>query len=569
MGDCNLRIRLSDALQKDLAQGNASTTTTTMPQVAPHKRLRLASDATLKDLLETRLNNDDNTQDGSLTISTLIRNKGTKLWDCTYHPAKDVSAMAATQDSVVSLGLTLFDAGWYPSGTLVLAKPDEGDPTTRFVNYDDVQYNAPSSSSNQSDNDAPPKATAAVQLKHHDGPVLPSQLLQSVTKRFDDQDPETDTAIARHLRHETAQQARQREAQRQAKLQARIVQLDQTKGGVANQVQKMLIKSRAVGRANLAEQDRVYLRVLVHNDDDDDDSSIENNDKGSSSDKNALQEDFCFVSRQDVVGKVLSQRSTKPKFVSELLVRQSQDETSYRRLPNLMRVYEAIEAGFLQSFDRVVIRVYDPTKDEPTLGVTMESSTAAPPTLSPKVTLATMAVDTASTTVDDAPTSVLAETSNDEDDVMVDASLAAALAEMDKPKKGKATKSSAASIKVRQMQMKSKAKGDVKRVKMPDRFFVEIVLASRRGGDDGSTTTTTSIQAPAAPYFLAQSDPLQRLVKDGWVKVPSSLAGEIQFWTCTAEPNTFRRVNEPSTSVQQLSAQGVLHAFDRIILLTG
>lgn len=527
MGDCNLRISVSEALWEEVDPGNNS-----KGQV---QTARLSSDATIADVLETPL--------VLLTPApsmAKILKKSARLWDCTCHPPKDISRLALDHfpEKTGPRSLTLYDAGWYPSGLLTLTATDEDVPRHAAAKYDDVQYNIPSATTVE----LPKATTGTVQLKHHSGKILPSQLLQSVASRFDGIDAaETDSEQAHLLRHETAAEVRAREAQRQEKLQERIRKLDQKLasstrgGGVASQVQKMLIKSRATGRPNLTEQDRVYLRVIL--------------DKGD----DTIQEDFRYFSRQDVVGKVLSSFPLAKEHQAELLVRKGEDE--YRRLPNLVRFYEAADAGLLANFDRVVIRLFDPTKEEPT-PVFPPGSTATPSGASESA-----GIPSAETNVAKTPSDMEVDASFQETgDYFANEALAVALAEMEsKNKRAKTTKSSAAVTKVRQMQMKSKAKGDTKRVKMPDRFFLEIVVAQHVSNDNSVT-----IACPPAPYLLGKSDPLQRLVKDGWVKAPLS---STEFLITPQEGSKeFRRIADPSESVLSLSSAGVLSPFDRIIV---
>ena len=531
MGDCNLRISISESLWERVDPQNDS-------KRHVHSA-RLASDATLADFQEMRLD----LLGSDLPIGKVLQDYHAKLWDCTYHPPKDItqSALEHFPDKSGPKSLTLFDAGWYPSGLFTLTCTDEGAPKRAAANYDDVQYNTLSSAEET-------KAIGSVQLKHHSGPVLPSQLLQTVASRFDGIDaPDRDDQQARRSRHETTAQLQAREDRRQEKLQERIRKLDEklantSKGGsVASQVQRMLIKSRAVGRPKLAEQDRVYLRVVLDNCDD------------------TVQEDFRYFSRQDVVGRALSTFPQAQEQQVELLVRNGGQE--YLCLPNLIRFHEAVDAGYIASFDRVVVRFYDPTKEEPTTSVSMDS-TSARTTGGEETAISSAAKSSTDTSLIEEPTDTVMgeDSSKDAGAYFVDDALSTALVEMEsRSKKSKTAKSSAAVSKVRQMQMKSKAKGDAKRVKMPDRFFLEVVLAQCL--NDSNTVT---ISSPPSPYFLANSDPLHRLVKDGWVKAPLASA---QFVIPPQEGgHKFRRVIDPSESVQSISSAGILSPFDRIIV---
>lgn len=592
MGDCNIRLILSEVLQRKLLSGASATSLS-----SSWRTIRLASDATLADALDIRCStsSEDHHQedtsatcsnDGSTSIRTLLENQTAVLWDCTAYPPKDISKICLEQfpDKSGSRSLTLFDAGWYPSGTLILNTAAEGPPRRTPASYDDFQYNLPKTDatitaatttgqSSAINNNVPPP----VQLTQSTGPMLPSQVLQSVTTRFhDDTDvqQDDDAVVARQLRHAHAVQARERERQRQAKLQARIRQLDtkqSSNNGVATQVQKMLIKSRATGRPKLDEQDRVYLRLVV--------------DDGGHDHDEQVQEDYCYFSRQDVVGKILSEKYTYRQTSSnssncaqlqaELLVRKPGSD-EYRRLPNLMRFYEAVEAKLIASFDRVVIRFYDPTQEEATISITEEEDKEDSPSesMTNTVPLVPPSVATASYDVSKDESTVIESDAKsiEKSDEIVDEALALALANAPdkKPKKLKtgktpsssstSTKANNAVSKVRQMQIKSKAQGDGKRVKLPDRFFLQAVVARREASG------TVTVVAVSSPYFLARSDPLQRLVKDGWVKAPLESAQFFVRASDTTPDGHFRRIADPTLSVEELSRTGFLNAFDEVVV---
>ena len=534
MGDCHLRLSFSGVFQKTFPNKGE--------MVSPLS-LRLASDATVADVLATTVGDGPS----SSSLRAFLLERRAKLWDCTYYPPKDVTQQILEQfvETFGPKSLTLFDAGWFPSGSLVVTSPEEGPPQGAAAIYDDVQYNM------RQVEDSTIIGATAVQLKHHSGPVLPSQVLQSATRRFEGVDaPDTDDATARRLRHETAMQRREREEKRQKKLQERIRQLDASKGGVAAQVQRMLVKSRAVGRPNLAEQDRVYLRVVMDKSDDDKDAHA------------TTEESFYYFSRQDVVGKVLSQTvlAAASGKQAELLVQLGgrEDDPSYQRLPHLMRLYEALGIGYLKNFDRVVVRIYDPQKEEPTTTIDVNPFPAtggSTPIAKLKNDAATVAQSVKQDNIGDSTTT------HDATEIFTDKAMTQALAATEKSKKTATKKPSAALAKVRQMQMKSKAKGDTKRVKMPDRFFVEVGVACRQA--DGTVTLST----PVAPYFVAHTDALSRLVKDGWVTGVDANANTQFVKPLTDDGAQFQRIPDPSLSVQHLTAQGILCNFDRILVI--
>ena len=101
----------------------------------------------------------------------------------------------------------------------------------------------------------------------------------------------------------------------------------------------MLIKSRATGRESLKMQDRIYFECLV--------------------DDGVLRKDYRFFSPQDTFAKIASSFTTKARN-TEILVKQSGMRTTYRRLPVVMRLYEAISQGFLtDQVDTMIIRCFD------------------------------------------------------------------------------------------------------------------------------------------------------------------------------------------------------------------
>jgi len=236
-------------------------------------------------------------------------------------------------------------------------------------------------------------------------------------------------------------------------------------------------------------------------------------------------------------------------------------------LPNLLRFYEAIDAGYLANFERVVVRFYDPTKEDPTTSVSMDSTSMNATGRDTTAVSSSVKSSTVNSTTEEPTHTTMGDESSKEDGkyYFADEALSTALAAMEsKNKKSKTAKSSAAVSKVRQMQMKSKAKGDAKRVPMPDRFFVEVVLAKR-----SNHSNDVNILDPPMPYFLANSDPLHRLLKDEWVKAPlgSAHLGSAQFVIPSPRgDHMFRRVPDPSESVQNISSAGILSSFDQMIV---
>jgi hypothetical protein len=207
-------------------------------------------------------------------------------------------------------------------------------------------------------------ATANTMLR---GLPAPSQVLHAVTKRFNDSGDEAATAAAGQaavqIRRQNQQEVAARQAERFLKLEQRIRSLQEGSGGknkkVSDQVRRMLIKSRATGRSDLKMQDRVFLHCMT--------------DQGEAT----MREDYRYFSLQDTVGRVLSTFATETGKDAELLIRrmskantsvmnENEETPVYRRLPILMRLYEAISLQYLADIDTVVIRLYNSAQEEAT-----------------------------------------------------------------------------------------------------------------------------------------------------------------------------------------------------------
>jgi hypothetical protein len=132
----------------------------------------------------------------------------------------------------------------------------------------------------------------------------------------------------------------------------------------------------------------------------------------------------------------------------------------------------------------------------------------------------------------------------------------ARLQELDKKSKSKKKPVSAAATKVKQSQMKSTAKGDGKRVKVDERFFVDLVLAE----DDG-----IACHLRATPVFLNRSDPIERLLTDcattarrpGWCH---------EFLVPATDGGALLRITDSTQRLGDAESKGLLNGFDRIVL---
>lgn len=544
MGDCRIRILIS----KELVANNSNDDTN---QWQPLLNQVFSSDTTVREVC-----------DASPQLINLLQQKETSdacLWDCTKHPPKDITDWPLDKYTQIQglQSLTLWDAGWFPSGSLKVSPRSQGIPIS--AQSEDAQYNLSESVEKGS--------AQSVQLVGGGSTKMaPSQVLHSVTQRFGDEMNENESALQE--RRTNAQAKKRTEQERFRKLEARIQKLEandkkkKSNKPVSDQVRKMLLKSRATGKSSLKAQDRVYFHIII----------IDAGDEAEGS-----KEEFRYFSIQDTVGKGILGQFTTPKSgqQAELLVKQQQstegEDAVYRRLPNAMRVYEAIEKKFLEpEANKVVIRWYSPDKEEPTTDVVegsvesnqqvedvemkdsstgQDATTEAAPTAT---ATAAAAVSTEDATMEEAR----APTADDGDGTtLVDASLAALIQRKDEEEQKKSKKkSSKTSAKVKQMLIKSKAKGDAKRLKkMEDRFFFELVVINKDSTCEG-----------ISPCFLGRKDPLGRVTRDCCAKAAE---GEVELLVpMDGGENKFQRLVDTTMTLQAAETAKLLQPFDRLVV---
>ena len=536
MGDCRILIHISGSLI-DTTSSIDNNSLVTIVQCA-------SADTTVRELVEnTRVG-----ADGTHTLLTLLTTHGgSALWDCTLYPPRNITDWPIDTYSGIS-GLkskALFDAGWFPSGRLyVLAPGVDLDQVLQSAHdkYEDAQFNNIQTISSSSHR-------ANVQLVDQSSlgeTPLPSQLLNAVTKRFDDDngvDAEQAAIAAKLEQRKNRLELAAKEQARNKKLEERIHRLEeQTSSGnknkaVSEQVQRMLIKSRASGRKELKQQDRIYFRCVVID----------------AQDETFAKEEYRYFSSQDTVGRIAASFDVPSSKESELLVRRDcrlSSETTpsfeYKRLPTLLRVYEALSSKFVAEFDKIIVRIYNPLVDSPTSEVKTEDEITA---MDVEFSQAEPSPSGAPLT-DPIPAQAMERHWEPAVGAVYDR-LGEQLASLDK--KG-AKKSSAAAIKVRQLQIKSKSKGDEKRIKMEDRFFVELVTAV----DDGNNT-----QLSIVPVFLGKSDSFERLLTD-CASAPSGPGWHHEFLVAGNE--LLQRITAPSMLLIEAQELGILQCFDRVVL---
>ena len=301
------------------------------------------------------------------------------------------------------------------------------------------------------------------------------------------------------------------------------------------QVKRMLIKSRAVGTKSLREEDRFYLEVVYVDDyrakgGDDNINGGDDDDDDNRSDVPSYR----YFSRVATAGQVASTSASRPvggdetTTLVELLVKLparglgggERGDYYYRRLPNLMPLHQAEEMGFLNQFDRVVVRAYG-VNDDATCSISVDNVAKMPKC--PERT------EEASSTNDNdgARGSDVGEEAAKGDDAMddeegsstqADPTLSerisraieeaeAAASSSAKGKTGKKKKQSATSDKVRQMLIKSKGTGDKKSIRDVDRFYLEVVIVN------STPMGKLKVSNPPAPYFFNRMTTLEGILE--------------------------------------------------------
>ena len=624
MGDCRIIFHIDkQCLYNKNNQSPSETRETIITQV-------FSADTTIREIVDQttvqidEATHNDSSNDGnhnhqserSVSITSLLSgNTSARLWDCTVHPPKDITEWPLHIFSQVqgSKSKTLYDAGWFPSGTLFVLPPDTRPIRSSTNVYDDIHYNIVAQTdqalSLQESSSSQPLAST----------LKPSEILQAAqTPQLTPQQiQEKDEAIRQA--HQSTRVQRLEQLQKTEKRQRRVderiqsLQEKQTtttknnnthKTKVAAQVQRLLIKSQAMGRASLAPRDRIYFmcRIVTA--------------AGVLPDPaEHTKHQYCFFSKQDTVGKVvdhLQQTLCYKKSQAELLIdlpeeaqdrRSSPEEESHHhahgRLPTLWRLYECVAKGYLSDKEHnvVTVRVYDPTQEQPTAEVagtvaadvertdddmndvlpqeeslenTSRIESIAAAQSASTGTEASSVQESSGTSQEAVPLGLEEDSPATTSPTVVNPPLMKAIEEASsqskKPTKAKKSNSAAAQ-KVRQMQIKSKALGDAKRVKLASRFYLEVCLVHTVASDgDIFTYQVESIR----PYFLSITDSLNRLVRDYYYKhtadrwdylaVPRERQQEV-------EENVLHRIVDPSQCLRVLEEQRLLQPFDKIVLM--
>ena len=453
MGDCRIRIviakslLLSDEISRitaaDQDGGDGDHNVSSSNDTSVSFVYMYAADTTIREVTEGNFILRNIFFDSSKEINANDDDGGSRklftLWDCTYHPPKDITSWPKYDfpDLQGMKSKTLHTAGMFPSGTWIVVP--KGITPNKLLSdnnaYVDIQYNNVNNNNNNKNVGSSDGSEKAMKVEFQDpnlrsnngnnnnnknNPPLPSQVMESVTNRFQPEDKEESKKKLSEsdiiaLRRKNLQHRKRRERERVTKLDRKIEILEEQSSSssssescssskkkktkkVSDQVLRMLVKSRATGEKSLKQQDRIYFQCLVFldddnendNDNDDDTTSMTNNNNINDNNNNnstggvdtaasttkvsILSKEYRYFSPQDTFAKIANSFPNHNGYLSEVLCRRQPaagdrlvaDEASslltHRCFPVSMRIYEAISQGYLSDtdtkIDTLIIRWY-------------------------------------------------------------------------------------------------------------------------------------------------------------------------------------------------------------------
>jgi hypothetical protein len=603
MGDCRVKIVIArslaaavddDPLGDDGKDHPPSSVTTTTriddPPCSSTATVSFAavysSDTTIREVMQ-----------GNKTLWKILNESSTaacRLWDVTFYPPVDVTSWPLLDFSELQgpKSKTLHSAGWFPSGT-ILVIPTDMTPN-QFSDksiYEDTQYNQHQPSLHQGGplpvrKPQPSSARAAVEfenptLRSGDGKPLPSQVMASVTSRFEhdqhmNEDDETTRRAKAGWQRQSKRERRQRQQDRTAKLDACIARLEQEalprNKRVSDQVLRMLVKSRATGDQHLKMMDRVYFQcVVLSNVDGDSEDGIKEYRYFSPQDTFAkiagtFTRDGANDNHNDILSEVLCRQKIPPLNGEDDIRQRQQQNQVYRRFPVTMRIYEAIAQGYLSDSDNqvdtLIVRWYR-CREDATPSILEEEEEEEEvendkDSLSVQNDTKTTAAQATggSEKVDDMSVDKDGDTFIEFEDTVLWSALAAMDGLDDKGKKRTKKVSTSSAIKVKQMKIKAKATGDTKRIpKVENRVFLEVV--------------TVADTATSGFYFLSKTDPIERILQ--YCNETSKVGGasspvQWEFLVPGEKEGYFRNIETASLTTQEAEEQNILSSFGRLIL---
>jgi hypothetical protein len=396
------------------------------------------------------------------------------IYDCTLSPPTDVTDQVNNFFATTGPNsITLQSLGWFPSAKLVVF--DSRNDSLRDSLFqsnlhrdEDFEYNLPNGKYSQ-------------KVEKHPT-ILPSQLMDVSQYRMNSGSVETSSSAlpSKPIKKRT-------EEERRTKLDALILKLDESskKSKVSSQVRKMLIKSRAEGNNNIRVEDRFYIDAVLTIDDCDRKEESFSQVEEEKEEKHTVVHYFfgrsCNIGH--VVSKVVNGLNIGNEKMAELLVldrnltSSSEEKKSvYRRLPNMLPIYEAERLGYIENFDRVIVRIFDRKAGETTSLLTSLCDERTKDSINQNVE--TVLLDQANDQIasNHENKSVVSMDKVDvpsDDQLKLYIKIKDAIEQFDAMNQKK-VKTSKVSEKVRQMLMKSKAKGN-KKCHEKDRVYLEVL----------------------------------------------------------------------------------------------
>ena len=128
----------------------------------------------------------------------------------------------------------------------------------------------------------------------------------------------------------------------------------------------MLIKSKSTGNARVKPEDRVYLEIILFHDDNADIDEVT---------LSSISTSYRYFSKQNDVQHIINVSSqaqdshtAESNIKSELIVRKPsgdaiKPEFQYRNLLSTSTLGDLMRKGFIENFDRVLIRIHDPNSE--------------------------------------------------------------------------------------------------------------------------------------------------------------------------------------------------------------
>lgn len=439
-------------------------------------------------------------RDSSHSQRAIIGEKDLAIFDCTVHPVKRVEIVSGENDLFVGSGaVTLHAMGWFPSGKLCVVFADDLIAQRNAMSHDIPEDSRMLGKKTIDHENADVNNNSVVKLiSVEDGSFrpMPSEVLESVEHRFDAENVAAVTSLANRSSNTAAQiqRKRQLESERFARLDATIRALDEKllaaknkkSSNVSAQVKRMLIKSQSKGEKSLNIRDRFYLEIVTVEDDFNDtafDALC-----GGSSPSSPATSSFHFFSRMAMVGSVIStcysDNKHSPQQRSELIIKKDVKKQMsvggpavYCRLPNTLALYEAEDSGYLQQFQRVIIRRFN-EKGAPSQSILGSSDEKN--TLNEHNDIDAITHDDGGDADDSRECAQICAQSDGhnmhvfQEEIDICARIDGLINNFDrheaKQKVGKKT-----SAKMHQIIMKSKAKGD-KKIPASERFFLECMV---------------------------------------------------------------------------------------------